>query len=105
MTILPKQILGKDFNFFERVTVDGYTYADYADIQFKFRCSDMTFSLVWEGVGIIEYSFNGVNTHGDMESGEPTVAIPFDNCVVSGVWFRIKSGSGGTVRIEGWRVD
>jgi hypothetical protein len=99
---LPKQTLGKDFNHFERITVDGYVFADYADTQFLFRFSNLTFSLVWEGTGVIEYSFNGETVHGDMENGQPTQAIFFDDRVVPGIWFRLVSGAGGDVRIEGW---
>lgn len=72
---------------------------------FKFRYSNLSFSLVWKGTGIIEYSFNGNTVHGDMESSTPTQAMFFDNRIVQGIWFRVKSGSGGDIRIECWRVN
>jgi len=103
-TKLPKQTKGYDFNHFERVTVDGYSFEEFADVQFKFRASNMSFSLVWEGTGIIEYSFNGNTVHGDMEEGQSTQSLSFENRVVPGIWFRINSGSGGDVRVEAWRV-
>lgn len=101
-SILPKQNLGKDFNHFERINVTAVAFGEYADTQFKFRCSNMSFSLVWEGTGTIEYSFNGNTVHGDMQNGVSTATLIFENRVVPGIWFRVKSGSGGNVRIEGW---
>lgn len=102
MSSLPKQLLGKDYNYFERVTVSGADFPEFADVHFNFRFSNMSFSLVWEGTGVIEYSFNGNTVHGDMENGQPTQAIFFDDRVVPGIWFRLKSGSSGTVRVESW---
>ena len=101
-SVLPKQTLGKDFNHFERVTVTASEFGDFADTHFKMRRSNMTFSMIWEGTGIIEYSFNGNTVHGDMRDGTPTQAMFFDDRNVEGIWFRVAGGAGGTVRIEGW---
>ena len=93
-----------DYNTFVRVTVDGYEFGDAnnADVVFDYRHSNLSFSLVWEGTGVIEYSFVHPRVHGDMENGQPTQAMFFDNRPVTRIWFRLKSGAGGTVRVEGW---
>lgn len=98
-----------DFNKFARITVDGYTFAasDSPDIDFSFRHSNLSFSMVLEsGSGVVEYSFNGSTLHGDLEIGTPTEAIFFDNRPVSKIWFRAKTGAaiGASVRVEGWSI-
>ena len=101
----PPKTQGVDFHKFQRVTVDGYVFdPDGADVVFNFRSSQLSFSLVFEGTGTIEYSFNGNTVHGDMTAGTPTAAMFFDNRPVFAIWFRLVSGTGGTVRVEGWRV-
>lgn len=102
---IPKIEKGKDFHKFGRVTVDGYAFADESDFTFNFRAGQMTFSLVNEGTsGCVEYSFNGNTVHGDLTVDTPTEAIFFDNRVVPGIWFRIRSGPSSTIRVEGWAV-
>lgn len=93
-----------DYSTFSRVTVDGYVFKTDPDVTFNYKHSNLSFSLVWEGTGIIEYSFNGQTVHGDMQNGTPTQAMFFDNRCVSKIWFRIKSGAGGPVRVEGWAL-
>ena len=102
----PKNTKGVDFHKFTRVTVDGYEFnEDGADVVFNFRTGGfLSFSLVFEGTGRIEYSFNGNTVHGDMTAGTPTAAMFFDNRPVFAIWFRLVSGDGGPVRVEGWRV-
>jgi hypothetical protein len=90
-----------NYNTFSRITVDGYAFSSAPDVTFTYRHSNLNFSLVWEGTGIIEYSFDGTNVHGDMQNGQPTQAMFFDNRNVGAIWFRLVSGS-GTVRVEGW---
>ena len=95
---------GKDFHKFQRFLVDGYEFGTLSDIIFNFRHPNLSFSLVYEGAGIIEYSFNGNTVHGDMTAGAVTEAIFFDNRNVPGIWFRVASGAGGNVRVEGWAL-
>jgi hypothetical protein len=97
---------GKDFNFFQTLAVtDGYfnhNPLNDADVFFNFR-GQVSFSLVNEGAGIIQYSFNGQTLHGDMTPGTPTQAIFFDNRRVSKIWFRLRGGQpDSTVRVEAW---
>ena len=102
----PKKTVGKDFQKFERIVVDGYVFEDNANFVFNFRASLMSFSLVNEGAGTVEYSFNGNTVHGDLTVGTPTEAIFFDNRNVTAIWFRAASGGAvnTTVRVEGWAV-
>lgn len=94
-----------DFNKFQKVTVDGYDFKPLAnpDVWFDWRHSNLSFSLVHEGTGTIEYSFNAVTVHGDMIAGTPTEAIFFDNRPVNKIWFRCQAdGYESVVRVEGW---
>ena len=90
-----------DYNTFARIAVDGYVFTTDPDVRFDYRHSNLSFSLVWEGTGVIEYSFDGETVHGDMQNGQPTAAMFFDDRCVSYIWFRLVSG-GGNVRVEGW---
>jgi len=101
---IPKHTQGKDFHKFQRFLVDGYEFDDHSDVTFNFRHSNLSFSLVFEGTGTIQYSFNGNTVHGDMTAGGATEAIFFDNRPVTGIWFRISTGAGGNVRVEGWKL-
>lgn len=90
---------GKDFNFFQKVTVTNTSFADDADVVFNFR-GQQSFTLVNEGSVTIEYSFNGNTLHGDLTPGTNTAALLFPNRRVSRIWFRAASSS--TVRVEAW---
>jgi hypothetical protein len=93
---------GKDFNFFTKVNVSNAVFAESSDVIFNFR-GQFSFSLINEGSGIVEYSFNGSVLHGDMKPGSPSEALFFDNRRVSKIWFRALSGT-NTIRIEAWAV-
>lgn len=95
---------GKDFNFFQRVSVSFSSASAYqtdADIVFNFR-GEQSFTLMNEGSSVIEYSYNGTTTHGDMDSTKDSKTLRFDNRRVSRIWFRVKSGSTSSVRVEAW---
>jgi hypothetical protein len=105
MGVTPKIMQGKDYNFFQRVTINSNTFAQISDITIPFRNSNMGFSMIFEGSGIIEYSFNGNTVHGDMDSTALTKGLVFDNRKISAVWFRLKTaGAGVTLRFEAWAV-
>jgi hypothetical protein len=101
----PKITKGMDFNKFARITVDGY-FGDFADVSFNFRFTNLSFTLVHEGSGVVEYSFNGNTVHGDMTAGTTTASLSFDNRKVPAIWFRAADNDalGATVRVEGWAV-
>lgn len=91
---------GKDFNFFQKVNVSQTTFGGESHIIFNFR-NQCCFSMVNEGSGVVEYSFNGEVLHGDMTPGTSTEAMLFDNRRVSKIWFRVVSGT-HIVRVEAW---
>jgi len=93
---------GIDHNTFKRVNVNYDSFDTLSDVVFKYRHRNLSFSMVFEGTGTIQYSFNGNTVHGDMQSGTATASIFFDNRNVSGIWFRRSAGDGGNVRVEGW---
>ncbi len=93
--------VGKDYNYFEKVTVASASFNSEPDSFFNIK-GQQSFSLVNEGTGVIEYSYNGTTLHGDMTPSSPTAAIFFDNRRVSKIWFRLKSGAASVVRVEAW---
>jgi len=99
---------GKDYNFFEKVSVTAATFGG-ASVDGKQPDLIITFptqSLIFlnEGTGVVEYSFNGLTVHGELDSTKPSAGLSFDNRVVSSIWFRIKSGSTGpiVVSVQAW---
>jgi hypothetical protein len=103
---IAKNTKGADFNKFDRVTIAGFAFNDISDVTFNFRCSQMSFCLLLDGYGTVEYSFNGNTVHGDLKAGMPSEAIFFDNRVVNGIWFRALTPDaiGAVIRVEGWGV-
>ena len=91
---------GKDYNFFQKVTVNPANFPDDSHISFNIK-GIQSFSLVNEGDEVVEYSFNGNTLHGDLTPGTATEAIFFDNRVVSAIWFRT-AVAGQVVRVEAW---
>lgn len=112
-----RKVRAKSFDFFEKVDVnwtqfgapDGYTVTDGYGPDVIIPFSTQAISFINEGAlttNAIEYSFNGVDVHGDMIPNTPSGGLVFDARVVSLIWFRLKSGSTGpvTVRIEAWGI-
>ena len=99
---------GKDWNFYERLSVVATTFGGDStdgyqpDMFITFTTQGVM--LTNEGTGVVEYSFNGNNLHGELDSTKVTNALTFDNRVVSKIWFRLKSGTAGpvTVSVAAW---
>jgi len=99
----------RDFNFYQKIDVswdkfggsssDGYQ----ADIFLKFGSNTMML-LNENSSGVVEYSFNGETLHGELDPSLPTRGMTFDNRPIVRIWFRVKSGSSGPikVRIDAW---
>jgi hypothetical protein len=93
------------YNLFQRVTINSSSFSATSDITVPFKSSNSNWKFQFEGSGTIEYSFDGVNVHGDMDSTQASKSLDFLNRHVSAVWFRLKSASGGVVvRVEAWAV-
>lgn len=103
---------GQDFNFYQKVSVsnttfgvssDGYKY----DVLIPFSTSTVTF--LNEGTAatsVIEYSFDGINVHGEINPTLPNRYSVFRDRSICKIWFRIKSGSTGpvVVDVEAWAI-
>lgn len=84
--------------YFNRVTVSGASFPGTPDVNIGFQCS---ISVINEGTGIVEYSFDGSTLHGDLVPGTGSQEIVFEQTSLNVMWFRLKSGSACTVRVEG----
>jgi hypothetical protein len=95
-----KILYGKDFNFYQKIAVTASgSFSTNCDIVIPFSTQQLNLSL--ESTGVIEYSFNGNNIHGQMDSTKNSANLQFPDRVVSKIWFRLVSGT-GTVRVEAW---
>lgn len=100
---------GRDFNFYEKVNVVAADFGsesvsgEQPDVIITFSTQSLMF-MNESNAGVVEYSFNGITVHGELDPSLPTRAMTFDNRVASLIWFRVKSGSVGpiTVRIDAW---
>jgi hypothetical protein len=90
------------YNFFEVVTVDGYDFPGDPQVTFGFHSTSITF--LNRSSSILEYSFDGETLHGDLNPGDASNGLVFDNRVESTVWFRGSDGY-GDVRIEAWGMS
>jgi len=96
---------GRDWNFFQKVTItaDGYFNND-ADLCITF--STQSVMILNLGTGVVEYSFNGMTVHGELNSANPSAGMAFDNRVISKIWFRVQTGSTApiTVSVQAWAI-
>lgn len=91
---------GYDFNFFTKHTVANVNYNNDCDITINMKAPTYAVSFQMETGTRIEYSFNGLTTHGDMTLNEASANLLFNNRVISKIWFR----GDGYVRVEAWAI-
>ena len=98
---------GIDWNFFQSVTVDGYSFGSQSQdgyqpfIIIKFPTQGLL--LLNEGTGIVQVSFNGNTVHDELDSTKASAGIAYDNRVVSMIWFRLKNaGAPCIVSVRAW---
>ena len=84
-------------NFFQRVAISSASFAASPNVNLT---GNSSFSLVNEGSGIVEYSFDGTNLHGDLVPNTPSSALGFNNRGFNLIWFRLKSGATSNIRVE-----
>lgn len=89
-------------NFFQKVTVAGGNFPGPCNIIIPFSTYTVTFNLE-STTSAIEYSFDGINLHGDMDSTKTSKDLKFENRVISKIWFRVVSGT-PVVRVEAWSI-
>ena len=104
---------GRDLNFFQKVAVSSTTFGGGSvdgyqpDIIIPFQSQSVMFlNLGSGGTNVVEFSFNGTTVHGELNPTNASVGLTFDNRVVSKIWFRVQSGSTGTitVSVQAWSV-
>lgn len=102
---------GKSYDFFQKFTVTSSTFGGDSidgyqpDTVITFSTQGVMF-LNESTTGIVEYSFNGKDVHGELDPTTVTKAITFDNRVISTIWLRVKSGSSGPIiiSIHAWGI-
>ena len=87
------------WNYFNLVTVDGYAFSTYPQINFHFIPNSFTF--LNRGHKTIQYSFDGSTLHGDLNPNDDSSFLKFSNRQEDKVWFRGLDGY-GTIRVEAW---
>lgn len=96
---------GRDWNFFQKLSVSNTGYNPYADMIITFTTQGVQMLNLGSGsTAVVEYSFNGVTTHGEMNPQNPSAGMTWDNRVVSKIWFRVQTGSTGpiVVSVQAW---
>jgi hypothetical protein len=86
-------------NYFSVVTVDGYAFPVTPQVDFGFNSQG--FSFLNRGLFPLEYSFDGINLHGDLSPNDASKGLTFDWRKECKVFFRAVYGY-GTVRVEAW---
>lgn len=99
-----------NYNYFKKINVNWSDFGGSGNT-FGTVNAEMFIPFTTQGLLIlnetsdkVEYSFNGVDVHGELAYGTPSQGISFDNRAVSLIWFRLKSGSAGpiTVSVQAW---
>lgn len=105
---IKKKTSGRDYNFYAKYSVSGSTFDFVTDGYCIVDFPNYGLILTNENTdgAVVEYSFNGVDTHGELigTAGNPTRQLTFLQRQVSLIFFRVKSGSSGpiTLRIDAW---
>ena len=91
------------FNFFDRILIATTDFADHK-VSWSFNSAGiMLLNESTTPADVVQYSFNGVDVHGDLRPGTPAAGIAFDNRIESSIYFRLETaGSGVLVRAEAW---
>jgi hypothetical protein len=98
---------GRDFNFFQKLTVTSTTFNADADMVILFPSYTVTFQLEsGSGSPALQYSFNGNTIHGDMTAPSGGLIfssnLVFENRQICKIWWRAPGGGSPVVRVEAW---
>lgn len=108
---------GKDHNFFKELTIsstvfggdtypDGYSVTDGYDANAFIWFSTAGTILSNKEANnvttkVIEFSFNGNTVHGELDPADTsTRSLIFYNRIITKIWFRVKSGSSGSIKVQ-----
>jgi hypothetical protein len=87
------------FNYYEIISVTTSSFPTEPQVSFGFNSTGII--LLNRGDAIVEYSFDGINLHGDLNPNDATVGVAFDNRSECKVFFRSVS-TPQSVRVEAW---
>src|ERR1017187_8707711 len=83
---------GRDFNFFQKVTVTWSVFNTNADLCITFPSQGLLL-LNEDGYGaVVQVSFNGNTVHDELNANLPSKGIAYDVRQISKIWFKIVSG-------------
>ncbi len=85
-------------NYFTRSTVSSGSFPGSPSVSFGFQAN--SFSLINEGTGTIQYSFDGTTVHGDLVPSTPSAGMVFKDRGSNMIWFKLGSGATSVCRIE-----
>ena len=98
--VTPRPIVSSyNHNYFNRITVASGAFNTAPDVILGIT-GNPSLSLINEGTGTIQYSFNGNTVAGDLVPGTPSAQMVFNHRGYSQIWFRLSSGVAYNVRIE-----
>jgi hypothetical protein len=89
--------------YFKKVSVSSGSFAASPDCVFNFISTSLLLlnnALSTSTTSVIEFSFDGVNLHGELNPQNASVGLAFDTFHTGDVWFRLQSGSSGTVVVS-----
>lgn len=87
------------YNFFDNILVDGYNFPTTPQAVFPFNSQGFTF--LNRGLHTVQYSFDGVRIHGDLNPNDASQGLAFDARSECKVFFRGIDGY-ASVRVEAW---
>ena len=87
------------YNYFAETVVNNAAFTTVETTRFGFVSEG--FSFLNRGAALLEYSFDGVTLHGDLDPADASKGLVFDSRSECRVWFRAPAGA-STVRIEAW---
>lgn len=93
------RILGKDRFFFEKKTISSATFNNDADFLLPL-ISKNSVLLTNDGSGVVEYSFNGIAVHGELNPILGKHAMTIQDPSIVKIWFRLKSGAASVVSVQ-----
>ena len=97
------------YRYFDLLAVDETNYLDdsgdgYYVADFGFLSDGLILSNQSSTSGeIIQFSFDGTTTHGELDPDQPTAALAYNTRREYRVYFKLKTaGSAVTVHVEAW---
>ena len=89
---------GTDFNHYQSVAFTNADYEAVPQVLIRFKGPQRLMFICTAGTDI-EYSFNGITTHGVMSSSAPQNYFNFGPRDNKKIWFK----GTGTVRVHAWQ--